>query len=465
MEVHVGSVWSRRRCVTAILAVASLAIAACSSSSSSSSSSPNASSSSTSTATATSITVWTASNPLYDYQKSQLATFTKNTGISVNFQEIPEASILTKLQAAQTAHDSSFDFYEVPESLTPQYVALKGAEPIKPFLDNTSDTPSNYDFAGLPPGSMTQCTVSGTLYCVPAFGTGPLLYYNKQMFSQAGISKPPQSMQELLTDANKLTTSGHAGICLRGSNTAPNSFPAQMMLLYYLQYQANGQGIWLNQNYTPRLTEPAALQFANDYSTLMTKDAPKGVGAYGYPECLQAMQNGKTAMWLDDSAAASYVFNSQGPAVSQIGYASIPCPSTNPSYCQLSAPWGMFINPNADAAHQLAAWKLLTFLSGSSFQQGALTNGKIPALVTRSALLSAASTVSGIPSDLLPALNYIQTHIDPNAIPQTPAFNAAQQPLNVALSDIISGQSSPDNAFKTAQSQITAILTQNGVIK
>jgi ABC-type glycerol-3-phosphate transport system substrate-binding protein len=455
----VVSVWSRRRGAAAILAVASLAIVACSSSGS------NKSSSSSSTATAKTITVWTASNPLYDYQKSQLATFTKSTGISVKFQEIPEASILTKLQAAQTAHDSSFDLYEVPASLTPQYVSLKGAEPIKPFLDDTSKTPSSYDFAGLPSGSMTQCTVKGTLYCVPAFSTGPLLYYNKQMFSQAGITSPPQSMQQLLADANKLTTSSHAGICLRGSNAAPNSFPAQMMLLYYLQYQANGQGIWLNNNYTPRLTEPAALQFAKDYSTLMTKDAPKGVGAYGYPECLQTMQNGKAAMWLDDSAAASYVFNSQGPAVSHIGYASIPCPSTNPHYCQLSAPWGIFINSNVTAADQNAAWKLLTFFSGSSFQQGALTKGKIPALVTRPSLLSAASTVSGIPSDLIPSLDYIQTHIDPNAIPQTPVFNAAQQPLNVALSDIISGQKSPDAAFEAAQSQITAILKQNGVIK
>lgn len=457
-----GSVWSRRRCVTAALAVASLALAACSSSGSSSGSS---SSTSGATAAAKQITVWTAANPLYDYQHTQLALFTKDTGISVNFQEIPEASILTKLQAAQTAHDSSFDFYEVPESLTPQYVSLKGAAPIKPFLNNTSLTPSNYDFAGLPSGSMTQCTVKGTLYCVPAFGTGPELYYNKQMFQQAGISGPPQTMAALVTDAGKLTNSSHAGICLRGSNTAPNSFPAQMMLLYYLTYQPNGQGIWLNPNYTPRLTEPAALQFASNYSTLMTKDAPKGVGAYGYPDCLAAMSNGKVAMWLDDSAAASYVFNGQGSAVPNVGYASIPCPPTNPSYCQLSAPWGMFINQNSDAAHQTAAYKLMTFLSSTSFQQGALDNGKIPALVTRPSVLSTAGSVEGIPSDLLTSLNYIQSHIDPNAIPATSAFNEAQQPLNVALSNIISGQSSPDNAFKTAQSQITAILKQNGVIQ
>ena len=457
-----GSVRSRRRYVAGALAVACLALAACSSSSSSSGSS---SSTSGATTAAKQITVWTASNPLYDYQHTQLALFTKETGISVNFQEIPEASILTKLQAAQTAHDSSYDFYEVPASLTPQYVSLKGAAPIKPFLNNTSLTPSNYDFAGLPPGSMTQCTVKGTLYCVPAFGTGPELYYNKQQFQQAGSSGPPQTMQALLTDAGKLTNSSHAGICLRGSNTAPNSFPAQMMLLYYLNYQPNGQGIWLNPDYTPRLTEPAALQFANNYSTLMTKDAPKGVGAYGYPECLAAMSNGKVAMWLDDSAAASYVFNGQGSAVPNIGYASIPCPSTNPSYCQLSAPWGMFINQNSDAAHQTAAYKLMTFLSSPSFQQGALDNGKIPALVTRPTVLASASTVQGIPSDLLTSLNYIQTHIDPNAIPQTSVFNEAQQPLNVALSDIISGQASPDSAFKTANSQITAILKQNGVIK
>jgi maltose-binding protein MalE len=78
--------------------------------------------------------------------------------------------------------------------------------------------------------------------------------------------------------------------------------------------------------------------------------------------------------------------------------------------------------------------------------------------------LFSGETENNVPKDLLTALKYGYTHISPNALPQTPAFNEMQQPLKVALSNIISGQDSPESAMDTANSQITDVLKGAGLI-
>jgi maltose-binding protein MalE len=65
---------------------------------------------------------------------------------------------------------------------------------------------------------------------------------------------------------------------------------------------------------------------------------------------------------------------------------------------------------------------------------------------------------------LLTALKYGYTHISPNALPQTPAFNEMQQPLKIALSNIITGQGTPEAAMDSANAQITDVLKAAGLI-
>jgi ABC-type glycerol-3-phosphate transport system substrate-binding protein len=90
-----------------------------------------------------------------------------------------------------------------------------------------------------------------------------------------------------------------------------------------------------------------------------------------------------------------------------------------------------------------------------------------PSFATRVSVLdtlSSGGVQTDVPKDLLTALKYGYTHISPNAFPQTPAFNEMQQPLKVALSDIITAQNDPAAAMDSANSQILDILKQAGLV-
>jgi multiple sugar transport system substrate-binding protein len=443
----------RRRALAgvAVLASASLGLSACGSSGGS-----NAGSSGQA---ATTITVWTAIGPDYNWQQPLLKQFTKETGIKVNYDAYPETSFTDKLTTAQEAKSGAFSIFESPQSSTSQYNAEHGIASLNSYL---SAAPASYDKAGIPAGETGQCTLAGTTYCLPVqLDGGPQMFYNKAMFAAAHIAQPPATWAQVVSDAAKLTTSAHAGMCMRGSEAAPNGYPVLLMLPYYLPYSTANKGEYLSSSWKPLFDTPQAVSWAKDYTTLMTKDAPKGVGAYDYTDCVHAFQTGKVAMFWDDASLGAELWDpSQSATASDAGFDEIPCPPSNQT-CLLSAPWGMYINPNVPTAEQAAAWKYLQFMTSPSVQLTAFKQSKDPDVATRPATVTYAiahASQYGIPADYLSALRYGIQHIEDNAIPVTAAFSAVQSQLFVILSEMISGQLAPAKAATELQSQMTTTL-------
>ncbi len=449
--MHVNRWRSSALAGAAVLAVASLGLSACGGSSGTSSGGTGKA--------ASSITVWTAVGPDYDWQKSFLAGFTKQTGIQVSYQAFPETSFTDKLFTAQQAKSSAFAVFENPQSQTSDYKATSSILGLNSYL---SSAPASYDRSGIPSGETGQCTLNGVTYCMPvALDGGPQMFYNKAMFSAAGIATPPATWSQVVADAAKLTTSKHAGICMRGSEAAPNGYPVLLMLPYYLPYSTANKGEYLSPTWKPLFSTPQALGWAKDYATLMTKYAPRGVSAYDYTDCEHAFQTGQVAMWWDDASLGPQLWN---PSLSQTakdaGFDEIPCPPANPT-CLLSAPWGMYINPNVSSAEQQAGWKFIQYMTSPAVQRQAFQQSKNPDVATRPTTLSYAianASSSGIPADYLTALNYGIQHIEVNAIPVTAAFTNVQSQLFVILSDMITGSSTPSAAVGQLQSQMTATL-------
>jgi ABC-type glycerol-3-phosphate transport system substrate-binding protein len=424
-------------------------------------------------AMASKITMWTADgSPQYVWIEQTLPEFTQLTGITVDFQKTPEQGIIDKYQVAMTAHSTDFDIFEAPEPLTAQYQALGAIAPLNPWFADSNATPADFGLNDIPTAATAECTLGDQRYCLPVFGTVPMLWYNKMYFEQAGITQLPQSWSDVIGAAAKLNNEQHAGICMRGSSDSPNAFPAQMMMLYYLPYSAENKGIFLDSNWNPTLSSPAGHQFAQDYQKLMHDYAPQGVGAYNFTDCQQALATGKVAMWYDDSAISARLYNPDlyplaanlGPV---LGFIELPCPPSNPNACLLSAPWGVFVNANVTPDKQNSAYELMKWITSKPIQLREVQSTNDPSFATRVSVIDSlfsGETENNVPKDLLTALKYGYTHISPNALPQTAAFNEMQQPLKVALSNIITAQDSPDSAMDSANSQITDILKSVGLL-
>jgi len=298
----------RLRYLAAACAAIGLLVSACGGSSSS------GSSGSGSASVAKQITIWTTNADFWTYQSSHLAPFTKATGIKVTVNAIPEAGILDKETIAQRAKSGAFAMYEGPTSLISQDVGLLGGVPLKPLVANKKLAVSGFNLNDM--SELGNCSLNGTLYCLPQFVDGAILAYNKKLLKQAGISTPPTTWPQILADANAVTQkTGTPGFCTRGSEAGAAIATFHFGEAYYIPYSTSNKGFMVGPKWNSLLDSPGALKWATLYQQLMTKDAPKGVGAYTAVVCVRhgisvyaALPLALLAGWLAGAAVERVFF-------------------------------------------------------------------------------------------------------------------------------------------------------------
>ncbi len=120
--------------------------------------------------------------------------------------------------------------------------------------------------------------------------------------------------------------------------------------------------------------EPQASAFGTWYRTLLQTAAPEGIATYKVTDCLQDFQQGRVAMWHDDSGTIPEVLDPEKSTVSDsVAFWSLPCPPINPDHCDLVQPFGTWIN--AASKNKEAAWLLVQYLTSKETQAAAAQAG------------------------------------------------------------------------------------------
>jgi multiple sugar transport system substrate-binding protein len=140
-------------------------------------------------------------------------------------------------------------------------------------IDDLIGSGLNQIAPGVLPKTLTDgFTVNGHLYAAPANFATLLLYYNKTLFSAAGISAPPTTMDALRADAVKLTKKGSQyGISLADNNT---------IAMWPILIWADGGDI-INSNNCSALDTPATINAVSSWASLIAKDGISPVGQTG----------------------------------------------------------------------------------------------------------------------------------------------------------------------------------------
>jgi len=225
---------------------AALAIAGCSSSSSSASGS-----SSTSSAPAQ-LTVWRmgASVPSQVTWMNGVVTqfhkdFPQYASTKVNVVWVPWTSRTTDWNNALASGKNAPDITELGNTDTPTEASLSVLTNVSSYVDSWSAKP------GLVPGMLANDTQNGDVHAVPWFGGVRGVWYRTDQFTKAGISSPPTTWAQLVTDAQKLmkTFPGTFGIDAITDDT--NAFASFI-------WGAGGQiATESNGTWTADLTSPA----------------------------------------------------------------------------------------------------------------------------------------------------------------------------------------------------------------
>ncbi len=302
---------------------------------------------------AKSINVLMVGNPqMEDIQKLTKDSFTKDTGIKVNFTVLPENELRDKVTQDVATGAGQYDVATVGAYEVPIWAKQDWLNP----MDTYADEDSSFDKGDLlDPMVKSLSGEDGKLYAVPFYGESSFLMYRKDVLEKEGIDMPERPTWQQVADiAAKVDGAepGMKGICLRG-------LPGWGEMFAPLTTVVNTfGGTWFTEDWEAQVDSPEFTEAVNFYVDLVKAHGEPGASQAGFTECLNAMSQSKVAMWYDATSAAGSL---EDPNVSnvagKVGYAHAPVVKTDSSGWLWTWAWAMpKTTKKADSAAKFMLW-------------------------------------------------------------------------------------------------------------
>ncbi|MFE6909940.1 ABC transporter substrate-binding protein [Streptomyces erythrochromogenes] len=248
----------------------------------------------------------------------ELKKFEERTGIKVKLEVIPWSDLLNRILAA-TASGQGPDVLNIGNTWS---ASLQATGALLPWTAENFEAVGGRDrFVASAIGSAGAAGQDPA--AVPLYSMAYALYYNKKMFQEAGIEKPPATWDELVETGRRISgggTSGKWALGAEGANLANN-----IHQVFVLSRQHGGS--FFDAAGKPTFDTPANVAAVKSYVDLMAEArivAP-GNAEYDKNQSLQDFAGGRTAMVLWQSAASS--FKAHGMKEGDWGTAPVPVPA------------------------------------------------------------------------------------------------------------------------------------------
>lgn len=145
-------------------------------------------------------------------------------------------------------------------------------------------------------GLLDNYSFNGNVYALPDGNNIEVVYYNKDLFAQAGISAPPTTFEELLADVKALKAKGITPFAIGEKDTWTGSF----MFMNILLRTNNGPG-FLQDVLAGKKTfeDPAFVEAVDAFQQLIQAGAfPEGATALDANAGANIYKTGKAAMYM-----------------------------------------------------------------------------------------------------------------------------------------------------------------------
>jgi len=269
-----------------------------------------------------------------------------NEGVSVEIVSLPWGQAFEKL-ATMVAGGDIPDVVEMPDRWQALYAGsgklaslsghVKGWDHGKTLTDKT----------------MAMGSQAGDLYMIPYGFYLRAMFYNKKLLAEAGISKPPATMEEFMAASAAVSKlEGKSGYCLRGG---PGGLNGWVMMAAAM----NGTNEFFTQDGKSRINEPGSVKGIQFLIDMYQKgNAPKDSVSWGFNEIVAGFYSG-TCAFLDQDPDALIAVSER---MSAEDFAVIPMPvgPSGKAFPTIGfAGWSIFNTTK----HEDQAWKLVAHLS------------------------------------------------------------------------------------------------------
>ncbi|MFI6550872.1 ABC transporter substrate-binding protein [Streptomyces prunicolor] len=248
----------------------------------------------------------------------ELDKFKQQTGITVKLEVVPWSDLLNRILTATTSGQGP-DVLNIGNTWS---ASLQATGAFLPWSTaNFAKIGGKDRFVDSALGS-TGATGKDPA-SVPLYSMAYALYYNKQIFADAGISQPPATWAELVADGKKIEAKGKQALGAEGANVSENIHHA---FVFAKQHGAE----FFTADGKADFTNDGVVAAVKQYVDLMAKDKviPVGNAEYAQNQSVSDFAKGKTAMLMWQSASAN--LKSQGMSESSYGIAPIPVQSGTP---------------------------------------------------------------------------------------------------------------------------------------
>ena len=300
--------------------------------------------------------------------KQHCDTFEEATGITVELETLTDTEISRKLAIDSAAGGEGLDVFMLrPGQETKAFVQNGWIMDISSFMED-----EEYDFDDISEEALKVCMVDGKLYSIPVTVEHTMLFYNTELFEQAGLDRPPETLEELVEYCDILEDKlddGQYPLCMRGQGNAA--------VIAFAPFLYAFGGAFIDENNQAVFDSDEAIQAFEYYAKLITDYCPEGASAYTTAEASSMMRLGDCAMYIDyDSHYAFIVSDETSNIAETCGYAVFP--SGNAGFTP-TGPVAWSIGIAANTQNQGACEMLIKWITSKGFMEKAAAYGQISA--------------------------------------------------------------------------------------
>jgi sorbitol/mannitol transport system substrate-binding protein len=414
---------------------------------------------------ATELVVATVNNGhMIEMQKLAKHFEAANPDITLKWVTLEEGVLRQRVTADIATKGGQFDVMTIGMYETPIWGKKGWLKELKPD--------ASYEVDDLLPAIRSGLSVDGKLYAAPFYGESSMLMYRSDLAQKAGVNfgeRPTWPQVKEAAARMHDPSKGVYGICLRGKPGWGDN-----MAFVTTMVNAHG-GQWFDMNWKPQLETRPWKEAVNFYVDLLKQYGPPGSASNSFNEILALYNEGKCAMWVDATIAASFITDpKQSKVADKVAFAQAPSAVTSKGANWLWA-WALAIpagSQKAAAAQKFIQWstsrdyiKLVaaergwaavptgtrksTYLS-RDFRQAAKF-----AEAEQKAIFSANPTDSTLPKSPYVGVQFA-------AIPEFQAIGIA---VGQQISAALAGKSSVDDALKASQAAADREMKKAGYYK
>ncbi len=282
------------------------------------------------------------------FMQEHLAEFEEETGIKVNYEQLTNDQLNTKILVSMAAGGADLDvFMYMAYQNTKMYVQNGWLEPLDGYI--TED----FDVGDFLESGIKMSSLDGKLYGIPHGSEYTLIFYNKPMIEEAGIDVSKIATYDDLLEACKTVEEklpGVHGIALRGQGNGSVTIVICVARAYGGDYfDADGKAA---------ISSEAFGKGVEMYRELLAY-AQEGASTMSWSETCNVFAQKQTAFRMDSDAQYPYLIDPSSSLVKEDELGFFALPAGDAGATTTCGNWSIGISygsKNKEAAWEFVRW-------------------------------------------------------------------------------------------------------------